>query len=100
MQYSPCDSISILTKATEEPLTKELKAEASAELANFKMYTDSDLSHMDNDLADYLILKKELFLLIVLSNDRITIATYIIGKQAYDHTLYYDLNIGGDYKFP
>jgi cytosine/adenosine deaminase-related metal-dependent hydrolase len=87
-------------KVTEEHLTKELKAEASAELANFKMYTDSDLSHVGNDLADYLILEKELFPLIVLSDDRTTLATYIMGKQAYDRKLHYDLSLDDDYKFP
>jgi len=44
--------------------------------------------------------RKAFFPLIVLSNDRTTFATYIMGKQAYDRELHYHLFLDDDYTFP
>lgn len=86
-------------KVTQESLTEELTIEGANEFENFKKYVDSDLSHVNN-LTDYLLLEKELFPLIVLSDDRTTFATYNMGKQVYDRGLHYDLSLDDEYVFP
>mmetsp|Transcript_47581 Transcript_47581/g.92896 ORF Transcript_47581/g.92896 Transcript_47581/m.92896 type:complete len:662 (-) Transcript_47581:259-2244(-) len=87
-------------KVTEDFLMEDLSKEAEESLAAFKTYSNSDLAHVGTKLDDYFWLEKAFFPLIVLSDDRTTFATYIMGKQAYDRELHYHLSLDDDYTFP
>jgi len=98
MDFSPIYNWN--TKVTENFLMKDLKKEAENSIEEFKTYSNSNLSHVGNNLADYFWLEKAFFPLIVLSNDRTTFATYIMGEQAYSRELHYHLSLDEDYEFP
>jgi len=83
-------------KVTEDFLMEQLTEDAKNSLDSFKGYTKSDLKHVKN-LEDYFWLEKAFFSFITLSNDRTTVATYIMGKQAYDRELHYDLSLDDEY---
>jgi len=83
-------------KVTDDFLMEQLMEDAENSIADFKMYTNSDLKHVGN-LTDYFWLEKAFFSFITLSNDRTTVATYIMGKQAYDRELHYDLSLDDEY---
>jgi len=87
-------------KVTQDFLEEQLKEDAKNSIVDFKKYTNSTLDHVGENLEDYFMLEKELFPLIVLSDDRTTFATYIMGQPAYHRTLHYGKSLDEDYKFP
>jgi len=87
-------------EVTQDFLMEELSQEAEDSFDAFKTYSKSNLSHVGTKLEDYFWLEKTFFPLIVLSNDRTTFATYIMGNQVYDRSLHYHLSLDDDYTFP